>query len=218
MKAAIYCKTILDKGEQALQAELLERLAVRKGYEVVSVIEESWETHTGRSEGLQSLLKAASEGKYQLLMINQLTQMGRRPHDIMKWLDLFHEYQVSLYIHDLGFQTLEESGQLHPDFYPIYNLLQGFVQQEKEIKSLRVRRGQQLAKSDGRHIGRPVGSTETRKQVIEKYPEVVTVLKKGLSLRQVSAECGVSVNTVRKVKKALQPPKPLKQLTFFFEN
>ncbi|MEM8898088.1 MAG: recombinase family protein [Bacteroidota bacterium] len=218
MKAAIFCKTTFNQGEQALQTELLERIAIRKGYEVEYSVEESWETHPGRSEGLATLLKYAAEGSYQLLMINQLTQMGRKPLEIMKWIDLFHSQHVSIYIHDLGYQTLEESGQLHPDFYPVYNLLQGFVLQEKDIKSLRVRRGQQLAKSDGKHIGRPIGSTETRKQVLEKYPEVVAAIKKGLSLRQASSKCGVSVNTVRKVKKALLPPKPLKQLTFFFEN
>lgn len=77
---------------------------------------------------------------------------------------------------------------------------------EKSLLSLYIRYGMQKAKQENIHIGRPKGETESPKKFLSKprNKAIATVLKKGLSLRQTASEAGVSVNTVRKVKAALE--------------
>ncbi|WP_051036139.1 hypothetical protein [Stanieria cyanosphaera] len=62
------------------------------------------------------------------------------------------------------------------------------------------------AKRNGTHIGRPKGETESTKNFLAKPKNkaIALCLKKGLSLRQTAKETRVSVNTVRKVKAALE--------------
>ena len=60
--------------------------------------------------------------------------------------------------------------------------------------------GMQRAKEAGIHIGRP---NEDNQAVLDKYPNVIECINKGMSLRMTATECNVSVNTVRKVKSIL---------------
>lgn len=62
--------------------------------------------------------------------------------------------------------------------------------------------GMQRAKEAGIHVGRP---SEDNQAIIDKYPNVIECINKGLSLRKTATECNVSVNTVRKIKDILTP-------------
>ena len=77
---------------------------------------------------------------------------------------------------------------------------------EKLVFSDKVRRGMERAKFFGVHTGRPSSSSESTKKFLAKPKNkaIATVLKKGLSLRQTAKETGASVNTVKKVKAALE--------------
>jgi hypothetical protein len=63
-----------------------------------------------------------------------------------------------------------------------------------------IRRGLAKAKRRGTHIGRPAQSTDN---LLVKYPAVVEALRANMSLREAANHAGVAVNTVRKVKDAL---------------
>ena len=77
---------------------------------------------------------------------------------------------------------------------------------DKVLLSLYIRHGMQKSKEESIHIGRPKGETESTKKFLSKpkNKEIATVLKKGLSLRQAAKESDSSINTVRKVKEALE--------------
>jgi hypothetical protein len=73
------------------------------------------------------------------------------------------------------------------------------------IHSVKTTLGMLKAKCNGTHVGRPSKSESTNSFLAKpKNKAIVTVLKKGLSLRQTAKEAGVSVNTVRKVKAMLE--------------
>lgn len=77
---------------------------------------------------------------------------------------------------------------------------------DKVLLSLYIRHGMQISVNDGVYIGRPCSRCESAEKFLAKQKNqmVIAVLKKGLSLRQTASEAGVSVNTVRKVKAALE--------------
>ena len=79
----------------------------------------------------------------------------------------------------------------------------------KFLLSEHIRQGMRLAKYNGTHIGRPLGKTESTKEFLAKPKNkaIASVLKKGLSLRQTAKKTGASINTVRKVKAALENSK-----------
>jgi hypothetical protein len=78
-------------------------------------------------------------------------------------------------------------------------VIDGIKHREKISEGTRA--GMQRAKDAGKHVGRP---SEDRADTLEKYPNVIECLSNGMSLRRTASECGVSVNTVRKVKAIIQ--------------
>ena len=60
--------------------------------------------------------------------------------------------------------------------------------------------GMQKAREQGVHVGRPA---ESEQSFVDKYPEVVAMILQGASLRATAKKCGVSRNTVIKVKRSL---------------
>ena len=75
--------------------------------------------------------------------------------------------------------------------------------ERKNIVS-RLNSGRKLAIERGVQLGRPVGSGMTDEQILQKYPDVVKRLKKGLSIRDTAAACNISTYTVQKVKKLME--------------
>ena len=97
----------------------------------------------------------------------------------------------------LKYLSSQEQAILNGDLFEI---------EKKEKFSTAVKTGMQRAKHWGIHIGRPSDSAESTEQFLAKPKNkaIATVLKKGLSLRQTAKETGASVNTIRKVKAALE--------------
>ena len=52
-------------------------------------------------------------------------------------------------------------------------------------------------------LGRKVGSVKTAEQMKTEYREVISLLRKGYSIRDVAKLCGKGVSTVQRVKRLL---------------
>ena len=56
----------------------------------------------------------------------------------------------------------------------------------------------------GGKLGRKVGSVKTTTQMKAEYREVISLLRKGYSIRDVAKLCGKGVSTVQRVKRLLK--------------
>ena len=60
------------------------------------------------------------------------------------------------------------------------------------------------ARRNGKQLGLPKGTVKTNDELVAGYPLVVKVLKKKLSIRQITAIRQVSTDTVQRVKRAMK--------------
>lgn len=75
-----------------------------------------------------------------------------------------------------------------------------FYQDRVKPRGQKISEGMARAAAKGVHVGRP---QESPTLTVEKYPQVVEAIERGLSRRKASAETGVSVPTIRKVDQAM---------------
>jgi len=76
---------------------------------------------------------------------------------------------------------------------------------ESYIRKERQRQGIELVKLNNKHKGRKNGSRTSPKRLIEKYADIVDLLKgSDLSLRRIAAITNHSVNTVRRIKSLIE--------------
>ena len=99
---------------------------------------------------------------------------------------------------------LDEEG--HPSlFAPIMiATLSTCAQLERDNISFRLQSGRKrYIEKDGK-LGRKVGSVKTAEQMKAEYREVLSLLRKGYSIRDVAKLCGKGVSTVQRVKRYLE--------------
>ena len=78
------------------------------------------------------------------------------------------------------------------------------AQLERVNISFQLQSGRERCIEKGGKLGRKVGSVKTEEQMKAKYREVISLLRKGYSIRDVAKLSGKGVSTVQRVKRLLK--------------
>ena len=109
---------------------------------------------------------------------------------------------INLYIQKEQLTLLDEEG--HPSlFAPIIATLSTCAQLERDNISFRLQSGRKRYMEKGGKLGRKVGSVKTEEQMKAEYREVISLLRKRYSIRDVAKLCGKGISTVLRVKSRL---------------
>lgn len=108
--------------------------------------------------------------------------------------------KVSVYILQNGLETLLPNGAPNPIAQLVMGILAQFNSMERSLIRSRMESGYNHYRQQGGQVGRKVGYRKSEEQMRADYQKEIQLLKKGLSLRNVSAITNTSVNTLRKLK------------------
>lgn len=110
---------------------------------------------------------------------------------------------INLYIQKEQLTLLDEEG--HPFlFAPIMiATLSTCAQLERDNISFRLQSGRKRYIEKGGKLGRKVGSVKTTEHTKDEYREVISLLHKGYSIRDVAKLFGKGISTVQRVKSRL---------------
>ena len=78
------------------------------------------------------------------------------------------------------------------------------AQLERDNISFRLQSGRKRYIEKGGKLGRKVGSVKTEEQMKAEYREVISLLRKGYSIRDVAKLSGRGVSTVQRVKRLMK--------------
>ena len=98
---------------------------------------------------------------------------------------------------------------IRPSLPPIMlATLSSCAQLERDNISFRLQSGRKRYIEKGGKLGRKVGSVKTAEQMKAEYREVISLLRKGYSIRDVAKLSGKGVSTVQRVKRLLKVQSP----------
>ena len=111
---------------------------------------------------------------------------------------------INLYIQKEQLTLLDEEG--HPSlFAPIMiATLSTCAQLERDNISFRLQSGRKRYIEKGGKLGRKAGSVKTEEQIRTEYRDVISLLRKEYSIRDVAKLSGKGVSTVQRVKQLLK--------------
>ena len=111
---------------------------------------------------------------------------------------------INLYIQKEQLTLLDEEG--HPSLFATIMIatLSTCAQLERDNISFRLQSGRKRYIEKGGKLGRKVGSVKTAEQMKTEYREVISLLRKGYSIRDMAKLCGKGVSTVQRVKRLLK--------------
>lgn len=203
MKVVIYARVSTKTQDYDRQLEELRAHANRAGYEVVREFSEkiSGAKKVEERDALVSLLEYVSQNKVDKVLIYECSRLSRRAVDFLQVIEQLSALKVSVYIHQNGLETLLPNGQQNPIAGLVLGILAQFNSMERTLIRSRMESGYNHYRSLGGKVGRKEGYVKPDEEYRVEYAKEITLLRKGLSLRNVQAITGTSINTLRKISR-----------------
>lgn len=137
----------------------------------------------------------------------EISRLGRNTLEALKVIRLLNDNGVCLYIKNYNLETLGADGKPNPIASMICTILLEVAQMESLTIMERMASGRDryIAKcrAEGIKMGRPGTYRKSDERMRTQYTKELGLLKKGISLRNISAITGTSVGTIRKLYKYL---------------
>lgn len=144
------------------------------------------------------------KGEPTTLVIDSIDRLGRNLLDILKTIEVFNSNRVNIKSLKEGFETLLPDGKENAMARIVCSVMGSIAQMERERIKARTTEGIAIAKASGKYKGRKVGSIQSKERLLLRYEIIVKKLKKGITVRDISAMTNKSTATIMKVKKAIQ--------------
>ena len=215
-KAVIYARvsSIGDRQSTDRQVKDLTDYAAYKGYEVLGIYTEhiSGAKKNGERPVLreaierckveaQNLIPDSSMRSCVILLVSELSRLGRNAFEVLETVKELTDSAINLYMQKEQMTLLGDDGK--PSIFAPIMLatLSTCAQLERDNISFRLNSGRMQYVEKGGKLGRPTGSKKSQDKKREEYREVINLLKKGYSIRDIAKLTGKGISTVQRVKK-----------------
>lgn len=154
-----------------------------------------------RSEA-SKLITLVENGEVEELIVEEIRDIGRNMVDTITTLGWLEEHKVNVIIKSMGNLCSRVNGKPNEIWNLISATLSSLYQMELENLKIRTQMGRDAYVLSGGKLGRPTNTNESRKKFLDKpkSQQILSLLKKGKSVRDISARLNVSSSTVMKVK------------------
>ncbi len=202
-KVIIYARVSTLGQDYDRQLCELRAYATRMGYTVVREFSEkiSGAKKIAERAALTELLQYVEVNKVDKVLIYECSRLSRRAVDFLSVIENLTALRISVYIHQNGLETLLNNRQPNPIANLVLGILAQFNSMERTLIRSRMESGYNHYRQQGGQVGRKQGYKKSDEQLKIDYSKEISLLKKNISLRNISSITGTSVSTLQKVKK-----------------
>lgn len=204
-RAVIFCRVSTHLQDYQRQVNDLTAVAARNRWNIESEFCEkiSGATPNRNRKNLLEMLEYVNTNKIDVVMVTELSRLGRDTLQVLEVIEKLNGLGVSLYIDNYKIETLSDDGRPNTMSQFLITILAEVAKMERSSIRERMASGYQNHIENGGKVGRRPGYMKDDKQLLQEYAEEIRLLKKGLSLRNISKITGTAVNTIRKCKALL---------------
>lgn len=134
--------------------------------------------------------------KGDVLIVTELSRLSRSLHEIMEIMKLCVDTAVAVHS--------TKDGYIFDDSINSKVLSFAFglaAELEHKLNSQRTREAMSLRKAEGKHMGRPEGSSPKMQFLMAHQGEIITLLASGVSGKRICKEFGIAYETFRQFKR-----------------
>ena len=208
-KVVILARVSTDKQEYERQITELAEHCRKMDWEVVRIFANKVsgaKTNEEREE-IQELIGFVKTHQIQRVVCLEISRMGRNTLEALKVIQLLNEHKVSLYVKNYNLETLDSDGKVNPVASLICTILLEIAQMERLTIKERMASGRkqyiEKCRREGIKMGRPETYRKSMEEYKKQYQKEISLIRKGLSLANISAITGTSINTIRKLRSIL---------------
>lgn len=204
-KVVIFCRVSTKTQDNLRQVNDLTEVARIRGWSIEKVFCEqiSGAVENKHRKALASMLDYIDHHSIDKVLVTELSRLGRDTYQVLEVIDVLNKVGVSLYIHNYNIETLTPEGKINAMSQFMVTILAEVAKMERRSIRERMESGYDNYIRNGGKVGRKPGYRKSAVQLQTEYAEEIRLLKKGVSLRNVSKLTGTAVNTLRKCRSLL---------------
>ena len=203
-RAVIYARVSSENDRQDTSRQItdLQKFSEAQDMEIVKIYEEhiSGAKKNEERQVLTECLDYCTGNKVDYLLLSELSRLGRSTLQVLKSLERLHEAKVSVYIQNLGIYSLQPNGEVNPIASILITVLAEMGNIERANIQYRLNSGRAQYVRNGGKLGRKTGTIKSEDKKREEYKEVISLLKRGYSIRNTAKLTGSSISTVQRIK------------------
>ena len=208
-KVVILARVSTDRQEYERQITELAEHCRKMAWEVVRIFANkvSGAKSNEEREEIQELIEFVKTHQIQRVVCLEISRMGRNTLEALKVIQLLNEHKVSLYVKNYNLETLDSEGRVNPVASLICTILLEVAAMERLTIKERMASGRkqyiEKCRREGIMMGRPETYRKSMEEYKKQYQKEISLIRKGLSLANISAITGTSINTIRKLRSIL---------------
>ena len=204
-RICIYARVSTQGQDYERQLVELREYAERMNYEVVREFSEkiSGAKTIAERQALTDLLDFAATNHIDKVLVYECSRISRRAIDFLQVIEQLTQMKVSVYILQNGLETLMADGSVNPIAQLVLGIIGQFNSMERSLIRSRMASGSKVYRANGGKVGRKEGYRKSEEAMRAQYTKEMSLLRKGISLRNVQSITGTSVNTLRKLREMM---------------
>jgi len=188
-RVALYAR--VSTADQSTESQLLDlrRYVRERGWNIFKeYVDEGISGTKDSRPALNELMNDAKKRRFDVVLVWRFDRFARSTKHLILALEEFKNLGIDFVSYQENIDTSSPLGSA------IFTIISAVAQLERDIIAERVKAGLRRAKENGKKLGRPKASVDTEK--------IHWLRSKGLSLRAIAKETGVSRTTVSDVLSA----------------
>ena len=205
MNVVLLCRVSTNHQDYNRQINELTEFCDKQGWNVCKVFANKIsgaKTIEERTE-IQDMITYVRAHDIDKVVVLEISRLGRNTLEALKVIQMLNEEGICLFVKNYNLETIV-NGKINPVASLICTILLEIASMERLtiVERMTSGRNQYIAKcrAEGKKMGRPETYKKSGDAYREQYAKDISLLKKGISLRNVNSITGTSIMTLRKVK------------------
>jgi len=201
----IYTRVSTNFQEYERQVNDLKVFAAKQGFNLSNIFSEkvSGAKKNEERKELSAMIDFCLHNSVNKVLVSELSRLGRNTLEVLKAVELLNESRISLYIYNLGIETLNTEKEISISSKLMITMLAEFASMERIQIQQRMESGYKNYIAGGGKVGRNKGSVKSDDILKTEHKDIIKYVKQGLSLNNIVKITGKSKPTVIKIKKML---------------
>lgn len=203
-RVVLLCRVSTERQDYTRQVKELSAWCKTAGWEIDRIFANkvSGAKKNADRQEITDMIEYIRTHRIDKVCVLEISRLGRNTLEALNVIQILNENKVCLYIKNYNLETLTD-GKVNPVASLICTILLEIGQMERMTIKERMESGRRQYISRCREndvkMGRPDSYRKSDARRKDEYSKEIALLKKGLSLRQISALTGTSVSTIRKL-------------------
>ena len=205
-KVVILARVSTDKQDYERQVNELTDYCRKMDWKVEKVFTNkvSGAKKNEEREEIQELISYVNSHQIRRVVCLEISRMGRNTLEALKVIQILNEHKVSLYVKNYNLETLDSEGRVNPVASLICTILLEVAAMDRLTIKERMASSRdpyiEKCRREGIKMGRPSTYRKSIDEYKKQYQREFSLIRKGLSLANISAITGTSISTIQKLR------------------